>query len=111
MSPQDPPLGPPVEWSAVKEAIARDWRPDPAVPLDAATALSAMAFGYGSRLDHPLQRKWEDLEPELAKAWEAHSVREKAAAWQLVRDAARHGWTAREEWMVQGGRPDAPLPG
>ncbi len=102
------PLGPPVEWSTIQEAIAREWRPDPAVPLDAATALSAMAFGYGSRVEHP-QREWDELEPDLAAAWAARSGREKEAAWQLVREAARHGWTAREERLVQGGRPDAPL--
>lgn len=67
-----------------------------------------MAFGYGSRLEYPPQRRWDDLEPDLAKAWAARSGREKEAAWQLVRAAARHGWTAREERLVQGGRPDAP---
>ena len=111
MSEQNPPLGPPVEWSAVQESIAREWRQDPAVPLDAATALSAMAFGYGSRVDHPPERKWEELEPVLASAWAAHADRAKEADWQTVRDAARHGWTAREERLVQGGQPDAPLPG
>lgn len=104
--PDDTPLDPPGDWSAAQEGIARDWRPDPAVPLDAATALSAMAFGYGSRLDHPPQRKWEEVEPELAKAWAEQLEREKDIAWQLVRDAARHGWTASEERLLQGGQPE-----